>query len=86
MGLKAAYSAVLGMAWFVDKRSQLKSVHRSEISKESVSNIWPILACTSHEEIPSVAQSGLAPELIFVTKDTASSVRGKYQIQSPASS
>ena len=87
MGLKAAHSAVLGLVGFVDKRSQIKSMHSiSEISKESLSNIWSILAYTSHEESPSVAQSGLAPELSSVTKDIANSVRGKYQIQSPASS
>lgn len=87
MGLQTAHSAVLGLAWFVDKRSQLKSKHSfSEISKESDSNVWSVLAYTSHEESSSVAQSGLAPELSSVTKDTANSVRGKYQIQSPASS
>lgn len=87
VGLKAVHSAIFGLAEFVDKRSHLKSMHSIfEISEGSVSNIWIVLAYTSHEESPSVAQSGLVPKLSSVTEDTANSVRGKYQIQSPASS
>lgn len=57
----------------------------AEIFMESVSNIWSVLAYTSHKENP-FAQSRLVPELSLVTKDTANSVRGKYRIRSPASS
>lgn len=67
VGLNSACSAVHALIWLVDKGSQLKPTHStSEISKESVSNIWSILAYTSHKESPSVAQSGLAPELSSV--------------------